>query len=49
MGSASELDYHLLLARDVGYLREADRHRLMDLLSELRRMLPGFIKQLTDS
>ena len=38
MGSASELTYHLLLARDLNYLNEADFGRLDDRLEEVRKM-----------
>ena len=39
MGSASELTYHLLLARDLHLLRETDYVRLDGQLAEVRRML----------
>ena len=39
MGSASELTYHLLLARDLKLLKEADYVRLDGQLAEVRRML----------
>ena len=39
MGSASELSYHLLLARDLGFLKEPDFIRLDNELAEVRRML----------
>ena len=39
MGSASELAYHLCLARDLGFLKEPDFVRLDDDLAEVRRML----------
>lgn len=35
MGSASELSYHLLLARDLDYLQEADFVRLDECLEEV--------------
>jgi four helix bundle protein len=38
-GSASELDYHLLLARDLNLLCRADYESLAGRLVELRRML----------
>lgn len=38
-GSASELDYHLLLAKDLGFLPAEDYQRLTKDLSEMRRML----------
>ena len=39
MGSASELTYHLLLARDLKLLKETDYVRLDGQLAEVRRML----------
>lgn len=38
-GSASELDYHLLLANDLNYLVQEDYLRLNTQLLEVRRML----------
>src|SRR5580658_3544140 len=38
-GSASELDYHLLLARDLGFLEEMDYRRLGSDLLQIRKML----------
>jgi four helix bundle protein len=45
-GSASELDYHLLLAKDLNYLEEEEHKHLEKLLSEVRRILNTFIKKL---
>ena len=46
-GSASESEYQLLLARDLGYL-PADVHRqLDDQVNEVKRMLNSFIKTLS--
>jgi four helix bundle protein len=39
---AAETAYHLLLARDLGYLREADWASLIEKLGSLRRMLQVF-------
>lgn len=39
MGSASELDYHLLLAKDLGVIHAADYLNASGELSEIRRML----------
>ena len=44
-GSASELDYHLLLARDLGFLLAGDYQRLTKDLSELRRMLTALLQK----
>jgi four helix bundle protein len=46
MGSACELEYHLLLGRDLGYLNNADFENLSMELAEVKRMLTGFIKKL---
>ena len=46
MGSASELEYHLLLARDLGYL-DPDQHRnLTNQTQEIKKMLSTLIKKL---
>ncbi len=46
MGSASELEYLILLARDLGYL-QADRYQpLQSDLIEIRKMLNAFIQKL---
>ena len=47
MGSASELEYHLLLARDLGLVGSAVFARLNPQIEEVKRMLTGFIKKLT--
>jgi four helix bundle protein len=44
-GSASELDYHLLLARDLGFLADSDYALLSTSLSELRRMLTSLLQK----
>src|SRR5512140_67291 len=45
MGSASELEYHLLLSRDLGYLK-ADRHKTIhEQLEEVKRMLASLIRK----
>ena len=46
LGSASELEYHLLLARDVSLLNEADHERLAKEVREIKRMLTTFVKSL---
>ena len=47
MGSACELEYHLLLGRDLGFLNYPDYERLSLEVAEVKRMLTGFIKKLT--
>ena len=49
MGSSSELEYLLLLARDLKYLPE-DSHQILNRdLTEVRRMLNAFIQKLKAS
>ena len=47
MGSASELEYHLLLARDLDLLKGADYTTLADQTTEVKRMLTGLQQKLT--
>jgi four helix bundle protein len=47
MGSASELEYHLLLARDLKLLNAADHTVLADQTTEVKRMLTGLQQKLT--
>ena len=47
MGSASELDYHLLLARDLKLLKVPDYAELARQTTEVKRMLTGFQQKLT--
>ena len=46
MGSASELEYHLLLAHDLGLLKAPEYKQLDGGVSEVKRMLTSFIKKL---
>jgi four helix bundle protein len=46
MGSASELEYHLPLAHDLGYVEREDYTRLERNVTEVKRMLTGFIHRL---
>jgi four helix bundle protein len=45
MGSASELDCHLLLARDLGLLENPAYQDLFKQLSEVQLMLAALIRQ----
>jgi four helix bundle protein len=47
MGSASELEYHLLLAKDLTLLTTADHTALTDQTTEVKRMLTGLLQKLT--
>ncbi|MEO1288430.1 MAG: four helix bundle protein [Chloroflexota bacterium] len=46
MGSASELEYHLLLARDLHYLNNTTYDDLHSRTVEVKKMLAPFIKTL---
>ncbi|HUE95874.1 MAG TPA: four helix bundle protein [Longimicrobiaceae bacterium] len=39
IGSAAELEYHLLLARDLDYIPDSDHNALRDQLHEVQKML----------
>jgi four helix bundle protein len=43
MGSASELDYHLLLSRDLGFLENTTYDRVSKGLTEVRKMLASLL------
>ena len=45
MGSASELEYHLLLAHDLDLLRDGEYKLLENQAVELKRMLSSFISK----
>jgi len=44
-GSASELEYHLLLARDLGYLSSSDHLSANKQLLEMKRMLVALTRK----
>jgi len=46
MGSASELEYHLLLAHDLGLLRDKEYEQLQAQAVEVKRMLSSLIVSL---
>jgi four helix bundle protein len=46
MGSASELEYHLLLARDLNFLNSSNYEHLANGVTEVKRMLTSFIQKL---
>jgi four helix bundle protein len=46
LGSANELDYHLLLARDLGFLGQEAHAALAEQVDHLKRMLARFIRSL---
>jgi len=46
MGSASELEYHLLLAKDLSLISSRQHEQLAQQTSEVKRMLAGLIQKL---
>ena len=48
MGSASELDYHLLLSRDLGFMNSDDFTRSEAELTEVRKMLTSFLSSIEE-
>jgi len=44
-GSASELAYHFLLARDLGFFEDVDYRRLASELFHLRKMLTSLLQK----
>jgi four helix bundle protein len=46
LGSLNEVEYDLLLARDLGFLPAAEHSRLSAQLEEVRRMLSGLMASL---
>lgn len=46
MGSASELEYHLLLAKDLNLLKSKDHTKLSQCTTELKRMLTALSQKL---
>ena len=46
MGSASETEYHLRLAKDLGYLKNEIASQLTYQVHEIKRMLASLIKKL---
>jgi four helix bundle protein len=45
MGSASELEYHLLLSRDLRFIEGRDHDRIQAQVVEVKRMLAGLIRK----
>ena len=44
-GSASELEYHLLLAKDLGMLQAVNYQKLAERTTEIKRMLTALISK----
>ena len=47
LNSTSELEYHLLAARDLGAVRASDSLTLISQVIEVRKMLYGLLRYLT--
>jgi four helix bundle protein len=47
LGPGSELEYHLVLARDLGLVPAATHDRLSESAAEIERMLTGLIAKLS--
>jgi four helix bundle protein len=45
-GSASELEYHIVLAGDLGFIKSDDTNRLSEDVIEVKKMLAGFLRKL---
>jgi four helix bundle protein len=45
MGSASELEYHLLLSKDLGYLTLENYQKMQPQIEEVKRMLAALIRK----
>lgn len=46
MGSACEVEYHVLLARDLNLLKEAEYDQLVAQVGEVKKMLASLIRKL---
>ena len=47
LNSAYELEYHLMLARDIDVIADTEAHSLLAELIEVRKMLHGLLKRIT--
>ena len=48
MGSAAELDHHLLPCKDLGFLSEVDHRQFLANLTEVRKMLSALLDSITN-
>jgi four helix bundle protein len=44
MGSAAEVEYHVVLAKDLGYISPEDFHMLTASITEVKRMLASLLR-----
>src|SRR3954464_6170141 len=49
LNSSSELEYHLMLSRDIGATPEGETSTLINDLTEVRKMLHGLIRRVKES
>lgn len=47
MGSASELEYHIILSKDLSYLTQFASDELLKKVTDVKRMLTSLIQKLT--
>jgi 23S rRNA-intervening sequence protein len=47
LGSASELEYHIILSTDLSYINKPTSHHLANQVTEVKRMLTALIQKLT--
>jgi four helix bundle protein len=46
MGSASELEYHLVLSRDLNLVKNQDYEKTREQVEEVKRMLAALIRKI---
>lgn len=49
LNSSSELEYHAIVARDIGAITESDADSLLREDTEVRKMIHGLLRRLADS
>ena len=49
LGSAAELEYQFLMARDLGYIETAEHDAYLDGVTQVRKMLTAFIRAIDRS
>ena len=49
INSGCELEYHLIVARDIGVMSESDAASLLREVIEVRRMIHGLLRKISDS
>jgi four helix bundle protein len=49
MGSAYEVDYQLLLSKDLGYLEKVEYEKLNDRIDKIKRQLASLLKKIRET